>query len=116
MIEEQLTEDDLKRIITGEYGEREARDANWLERASKEILTLRERITEFEKERLIMTEELGNLCAIDGHNDVRNGLVVGRIQRYRYRDVSPVVLINRLIELLKRLTLPAKSKEAESEE
>lgn len=85
------------------------------DRLVDELLFASVRIVELEKELKIVEEELGNLCAIDGHNDVRNGLVVGRIQHYRYRDVSPVVLINRLIELLKRLTPPAESKEAESE-
>ena len=49
MIEERLTEDDLRRIIDGEYTDREARDADWLERACEEIQALREHIAKLEK-------------------------------------------------------------------
>lgn len=68
MSEDRLTEDDLKRIIAGEYGENEARNMEALERASREILALRDRIAKFEKERkAVMAKIREEINALDNH-------------------------------------------------
>ena len=58
MSEERLTEDDLRRIIDGEYTDREARDADWLERAGREIQALRDHIAKLEEEREAVIADL----------------------------------------------------------